>query len=504
MTLPGATPTPLTPTSETYYQRQVLAAVASDDESAMLDALFRQLQSVTNHNIEKMTYYEAHHTLHDLRIAVPPALRGLDTVVGWPSMVVDVLDERLEIDGFTAADGSELPDWDEIWNENGMEAGTSEAHVPALVCGMGFLTVGSGLADEPEQLLTVQSPLTTTVAWDVRARRAGAAANFAFESGQPVQATLYLPDRTVQVSRIQNGWVVDGRDQHNLGVVPVFPFINRASALHPFGRSEITRPIIGLTDSAVRTVVGMEVSREFYSAPQRYLLGAKESAFKRPDGTVISGWEAIMGRMLAISRDQDGNVPTVGQFPATSPEPYVGQLATLSQLLAAEAAIPVHYLGFVTDNPASGDAIRRGEVRLIKRTDRRKRAFGGLGWGPAMRLALALRTGQPWETTPPVLPVWEDSGMPTVGAAADAATKLVAAGVLPAADDVTWRMLGLSEADRAHLTEWAHGEADRAAQAAAQAAAQLQAAVAGVGAGAGGGGFGGPMQAQGPQTPPPP
>ena len=349
-----------------------------------------------------------------------------------------------------------------------MPTAASEAHVPAMVCGISFLAVGSGAEGEPDPLLTVQSALNTTMAWNVRSRAPVAAANFAYESGQPVEATLYLPDQTVQLGRGQAGWLVDSRDRHELGRVPVFPLINRPSALQPLGRSEITRPIITLTDAAVRTVVGMEVSREFYSAPQRYLLGARETAFRRPDGRQMSGWEAIMGRVWAIRRDESGQTPTVGQFPATSPEPYIGQLRVLSQLVAAEAAIPVHFLGFVTDNPASGDAIRRGEGRLLKRTDRRKRAFGGLGWGPAMRLALAIRANVPLDQIPPVAPVWADSSIPTVGASADAVLKLVTAGVLPDRDDVTWRMAGLSEADRAHLAAWAaQAEQAEASQAAA-------------------------------------
>ena len=460
-------------------EQRAHAAIAEEDVFGLLDVLYEQLQAVQQHNLLKNTYYEAHHSLRDLRIAIPPALRGLDTVLGWPGMVVDVLDERLELDGFAGADGSQL-EWEPIWADNGLDVGASEGHVPAMVCGVAFLTVGRGGDGEPDPLVTVQSPMTTTMTWSPRTRRPGAAANFEVdELGQLAHATLYLPNETVQTSRTRGGWAIDERDAHELGVVPVFPLINRPTTLQPLGRSEITRPILTLTDAGVRTLCGMEVSREFYSAPQRWLLGAKESAFRRPDGTQVTGWEAIMGRFLAIQRDESGQVPAIGQFPATSPEPYIGQLQVLSQLIAAEAAIPVHYLGFIQDNPASGDAIRRGEGRLLKRTDRRKRAFGGLGWAPAMRLALALRQGVTLESIPPVSTVWADSSIPTVGASADAVFKLVNAGVLPAADDVTWRMIGLSDADRARLRVWAEDEAERQSEQATIAAAQIQAAMAG-------------------------
>ena len=80
-------PQMITPATE-----RVLAELATGDEHAILQAMYEQLQAVLAHNQLKTTYYEAHHSLRDLQIALPPALRGLDTVVGWPGMVVDVLD----------------------------------------------------------------------------------------------------------------------------------------------------------------------------------------------------------------------------------------------------------------------------------------------------------------------------------------------------------------------------------------------------------------------------
>src|SRR5699024_5320406 len=81
--------------------------------------------------------------------------------------------------------------------------------------------------------------------------------------------------------------------------------------------SEITPAVRSLTDSAMRTLVGAEVAREFYAVPQRYLMGAPESFFLDEDGNPRGAWDAMMGKILAIERDEEtGDVPTVGSFAA--------------------------------------------------------------------------------------------------------------------------------------------------------------------------------------------
>lgn len=153
------------------------------------------------------------------------------------------------------------------------------------------------------------------------------------------------------------------RDEvYERGGVPMVIFPNRRRASRAGRRSEITKPVRALTDQAVRTLIGMDVNREFFSAPQRYIIGADEKQFSGK-----TGWELLVGSYLAIGANEDGEMPKVDQFPAASSAPYVDQLQALSQLLAAEAAVPRNYLGFVTVNPSSADAIRAEEARLVKR-----------------------------------------------------------------------------------------------------------------------------------------
>jgi hypothetical protein len=323
--------------------------------------------------------------------------------------------------------------------------------------------------------------------WDARRRRLRAAFSTVTEGGQS-EAALYLPDQTVYLSRTEanvTSWVVDDRDVHRLGRVPVAQFVNRPRASRPEGRSEISRSVRYYTDNAVRTMLGMEVHREFYQAPQRYALGVDENAFTDTAGNVRTGWETIMGRVWAIGRDEDGELPEIGQFTPASPAPYIDQVKGIAQLLAAEAAIPPSYLGFQTDNPASADAIQRSEARLVKRAERRQAAFGRT-WLEVGQLCLLVRDGVVPDEFKSVTSKWRDASTPTRSAAADEATKLVGAGVLPPDSAITYDRIGLSPAEQRQLSaDRRRATGSAALQAIAAAAQNRQTAVNGANGGAG-------------------
>lgn len=419
----------------------------SDDEIALVNHLLERLALHEPSNALKAAYFEGEQRVQMLNISIPPSMQGVETVVGWPGTTVEVLEERLDWYGWS----SEASDFglSDVYIANELDVDASLAHTDALIYGTSFVVVGSGSDGEPTPLVTTHSPRSMTGLYNARRRRLDAALAAVTDNGQVVEATLYLPDETIILSRAQVGgmWVVEDRDRHNLGRLPVVQFINRPRGSRLDGRSEISRAIRYYTDAAVRTMLGMEINREFYSAPQRYALGVDQSDFVGPDGAVRTGWETVMGRVWAIGRDADGELPQVGQFTPASPAPYLEQVKGLAQLIAAEAAIPPSYLGFQTDNPASADAIQRSEARLVKRAERRQKSFGR-SWLEVGRLALLVRDGAIPDDFLTITPKWRDAATPTRSAAADEATKLVGSGILPADSSVTWDRIGLSPAEQ--------------------------------------------------------
>ena len=400
-------------------------------------------------NAEKAKYYDGKNKLKDLGISLPPQMRFIDTVLGWPGTVVDALEERLDFEGW---DSKEL---DPIFQTNDLDVSSSTAHLDALIFGTSFITVTSGREGEPDVVVSVVSPNDMVVTRDNRTGRVIEACQY-IDGEDGERAVLYREMDTVWLYEQSGEWRVDRVDDHELGRVPVAQFVNRPRASKTNGRSEITPAVRSLTDSAMRTLVGAEVAREFYAVPQRYLMGAPESFFLDEDGNPRGAWDAMMGKILAIERDEEtGDVPNVGSFAANSMSPFFEQLRELAKQVAAEGAVPNGYMGFSSDaNPSSADAIRMTENRLVKRAERRQAMFGK-AWTEVARLILMVRDGRPFSALTDeelaIRPLWRDAATPTRAAAADEVVKMISAGVYTAQGDYALKRLGLSPMDREML-----------------------------------------------------
>jgi hypothetical protein len=428
----------------------------SYDELALINLLRADMLRDRYNLLLRDAYFNGEQLVRDLGISIPPQLKGLHTVIGWPRVGIESLEERLDLEAFRWADGSDSSDLAEIAEANDLFDESSLAHLDALVYGREYLAIGSGDCGTPDcpPLISAESPLDMTVMWDARIRMSTAAlrecaADTFVESGpEERMLVLYLPDQTVMaLPTASGGWEVVDRDIHNLGMVPVVRMANRQRTADRVGKSEITPEVMSITDAACRRLMGMEVAAEFFGAPQRYILGASESAFQDADGTAKSAWETYIGRVLALERDEDGNVPNVGQFAAHDPTGMTKIIDLYARIMSSQFGLPPHMLGYTTDNPASADAIRSTEAKLVKRSERRIRRFGA-AWQQAMRLALWVRDGEPPDKARRIETVWRNPATPTVAAQADATVKLVQAGILPADSDVTLEMAGLTEGQR--------------------------------------------------------
>lgn len=422
----------------------------SDDESRLIEAMSGRLSVYNAANTEAEARYEGSYVARQFGISIPPSMQNLEVVAGWGGTAVDVLEERLDWLGW----GSEGDDYGlaGIYADNQLDVDGGMAHLDALIFGTSFVSVGSGADGEPNPLITPHAPTSMTAMWDRRTRRLSAALSVVTDGSVIEQATLYLPDETVTFER-PNGvgsFVVVDRDEHNLGRVPIAQMANRIRGSRETGRSEITRAVRYYTDAAVRTLLGLEVNREFYNSPQRVGLNIDESAFTDSSGNAVSQWSSIQGRVWMIPPNEDGEAsPDVKQFSPASPAPYLDQVRGYATLLAAEAGIPAAYLGFQTDNPASADAIRAGEARLVKRAERRQTAFSR-AWLEVARLALLVRDGEVPDGFANVGVKWRDPATPTRAAAADEAVKLTSGDnpILPPDSSVTYDRIGLSPAEQ--------------------------------------------------------
>lgn len=437
----------------------ILPTLYLDDvEVELVEEMIERLERHEVRNRLKEGYYEGYHRVRQLGISVPPSMTSLHVVVAWPTIAVDALDERLDWQGWVSDSGDDFG-LSDVYRANDLDVEAGMTHLDALIYGISFVTVGAGFDGEPNPLVTVESARTMTGMWNPRTRRLDAAMKITeLEGDRVTEVTLYLPNSTIWAENNNGTWKVIDRNDHNVGRVLVAQLVNRPRASRPGGKSEITRSMRDLTDHGVRTLLGMEVNREFYAAPQRYMLGADGSAFEDSSGNLVPGWQSVMGRMLAIPNQPDDpndpegtySTPTVGQFTPTSPAPFLEQIKGLAQLAAAEAGLPAHYLGFVSENPTSADAIRAGEARLIKKAEKHQQNFGR-AWREVGKLALIVRDGRLPDTISELDVKWRDPATPTRSAAADEAAKLIGAGVFPANSSVARDRLGLSPQEQRQL-----------------------------------------------------
>ena len=138
------------------------------------------------------------------------------------------------------------------------------------------------------------------------------------------------------------------------------PMVYRPSLDRPFGKSRVSRAVMSIADSAIRTAVRTEVSSEFFTSPQKYIMGADPGLFAKN-----SKWEAYIGNILAVSKDEDGDKPDFGQLPQASMQPHMDYMRTLAAQFAGETGIPISSLGVIHDNPASAEAIYAAKEDLI-------------------------------------------------------------------------------------------------------------------------------------------
>jgi hypothetical protein len=431
----------------------------SDDEAATLTRLKNRL-GMCRPDLDLLNaYYEGMQRLTSLGLAVPPALRQFVTMVNWPRVTVDAIEERLDLEGFRLATADRADDeMERIWQANDLDEEAQLAHLDALVFGRSYATVGSNEADSQTPLIAVESPLEMLAERDPRTREVTAAARFTggvstlgtatvSGSSQVVSATLYLPDVTIWLTGSQQGsrWEEVDRDEHRLGAVPVVPLINRGRLTQRDGVSEIV-DVMPLTDAAARALTNAQVATEVAAIPQRWVAGMSKGDFADQNGNPLPAWQAYFGAVWATEAAD----AKFGQFSAADLGNFTRIVDHYAQQVSGLTGIPMRYFGQNTANPPSAEGIKADEARLVKTCERRQQAWSG-SWEQVMRLVRRLVDGD-WDPTLKQLEaLWRDPSTPTLAQAADAAVKLHAEGVLPT--EAVWEDLGYSPARQAKLRQ---------------------------------------------------
>lgn len=456
MTQPSYTPAWVQPTFSPVYIPDLPTIGLSEDERALISRL--QMQAFLQRGPMLLTeaYYLGEQVMTNLGIALPPELSALRAVLGWPAMAVDPYAERLAVDCFRR--GGELSADEtlgDLWLANAMAAEESIAFTDALIFRNVWWAVTRRETDEPNADLPrmcAESPVNVAATWDVRTRKPKAVLQSYWENDRR-RAVLYTPAQNVFIGEDDNGvWQLVGRDQHNFGMVSMIRMVNRPRTANRDGSSEIRTALMSIVDAACRAVVNLDVASEFYSVPQKLILGATEEDFIGSDGQKKSAWETYIGRVLALQRDSEGALPEVKQFDAYDPsvftkviEMYAGQAAGII------AALPQD-MGLYTDgNPVAPEALQTAEARRDRRAKRMQADFGR-GMVELAQMAMRyVNDGDLPSDYERIAVDWTDSQMVNFTGYADGLSKLAQEGMIARGSDVALKKLGFNEVQRRQI-----------------------------------------------------
>jgi hypothetical protein len=389
-------------------------------------------------------------------IAIPPSLEGFAAVLGWPQKTCDVLSRQLVPNGFTGISPAAADTLNAVFESNRVRLIEQNLIRSAVKHGVSFAFVSRGDAGEPDPLITVRSALEATAELDARTGRV----RFALEVLSGDQMLLYVPGKALTVDRdsVERRWVVTEEEVTADGEVLCTPYVHGVDLERPFGRSRITRPVMHLTDIAVRILLRQEVGAEFFNAPQRYMLGAKMDMFKDEEGNPIPAWEALIGAAVVVP-DLDSDDPAyndldpqlnrveVGQFAQMSMQPNSDHMKTVAMMFAGESDIPVNQLGLILDNPPSADSIVVMDAALANTARQERVGMGVSRENLARNVLVALEGPRAGELAAAgVSARWLKTESERQGASMEISQQ-VTAGILPPDSEVVLERLGYTEGE---------------------------------------------------------
>ncbi|HJB20942.1 MAG TPA: phage portal protein [Candidatus Fournierella merdavium] len=328
-------------------------------------------------------YYEMKNAVRDFGLVTPPAFRAFSETLGWCGKAVDALADRLAFREFRD-DNFEL---NGIYQMNNADVLFDSAVLSAMIASCSFIYISPDENGFP-RLQVIDGGNATGVLDPITGLLLeGYAVLQRSDTGAPVLEAYFIPGRT---EYHQKGRGTIRTDKNDAPYPLLVPIIYRPDAARPFGHSRISRACMGIVQGALRTLKRSEISAEFYSFPQKYVLGLSA------DADPLDSWRATLSSMLQFTKDEDGDKPTVGQFTQQSMSPYTEQLRTFAALFAGETGLTLDDLGFVTDNPSSAEAIKASHENLRLAARKAQRTFGS-GFLNAGYLAACVRDRYPYK-----------------------------------------------------------------------------------------------------------
>ncbi len=440
-----------------------------------LNDLFDTWHAVRSRNRILSDYYNMKSSLKNLGISIPENFLNLNCVVGWCAKAVQAQSVRSVFDGYVF-NGSENSQLNELVRANKMRTLYQRACKSMLIHGLCAITVMGGGYDQPEVKVRVHSANQCAVLWDKDKEHiaCGIVLQNVDRNGCANEYVAHFPFAVITFKRYDTingyGWTYT-QEYNPMGRPLMEVLVNDPDIDRPLGHSLLTPELLGIVDKAMRDVLRMEVGAEFFTFPQRYILGASEDLFSVPpedailddDGNYIDSqgnivnpvsseyakFKAYIGALMAISRDENGELPQVGQFTASGADNFTRVFENDAQRFSGATNVPLAQLGVLSNTYTSSDALGAANDPLILSVETLNRNNGEVLEDIA-RMMLAIANNKTLdqldESQRNVQACWKDPSMPTIAARADAWTKLGSADPSIVGTRVYYEGIGLSQA----------------------------------------------------------
>ncbi len=362
----------------------------------------------------RYAYYEMKNQVVDRGVVIPAELKKqYNATLGWCAKAVDSIADRLVFREFDE-DNFEM---NEIFKLNNSDIFFDSAILSSLISSCCFIYISSDEIGYPRLQVIDGSNATGIIDPITNLLTEGYAVLSRDKQGQVLREAYFSKGKTI---------VYEGKKSRiytNKAPYPLLvPIIYRPDAKRPFGHSRISRSCMYYQNLAKRTLERADVSAEFYSFPQKYVLGTD------PQAEQLDKWKSTISTMLEITKDSDGEKPTIGQFQQQSMQPFIEHLKTAAAGFAGESGLTLDDLGFITDNPSSAEAIKASHESLRCTARKAQRTFGAcflnVGYLAAcVRDNFAYQRNQVYLTKPKWEPVFEPDAA-TLSSIGDGAIKI--------------------------------------------------------------------------------
>lgn len=327
-----------------------------------IDYLRARLRAKRSRVLTRYRFYEMKNTVPDFGISTPPSLRLMKTSLGWCGKAVDSLADRLVFRTFSQ-DNFEI---NQIFQLNNPDVFFDSAILAALIGSCCFVYITPDADGYPRLRVLDGSDATGIIDPITNLLQEGYAVLSRDDRDIPMEEAYFLPGETIYYVKEQESEIF----RHQANYPLLVPVIYRPDARRPFGHSRISRACMDIVRSAQRSAKRAEIAAEFYSYPQKYVLGTS------PDLEPMEKWKATMSSMMEFSKDADGDHPVVGQFQQQSMSPHTEQIRMFASMFAGETGLTLDDLGFATDNPSSAEAIKASHENLRLTARKAQRTFG--------------------------------------------------------------------------------------------------------------------------------